>query len=47
MSLKERFRIDHHCMVIDMNDAKLVTIEQLRSWLAGNLRCDINLRDQG
>jgi hypothetical protein len=34
MSLKERFRIDHHRMVIDMNDAKLVTIEQLRSWLA-------------
>jgi transposase InsO family protein len=34
MSLKERFRIDHLRMVIDMNDAKLVTIEQLRSWLA-------------
>lgn len=34
MSLKERFRIDHHRMVIDMNDARLVTIEQLRSWLA-------------
>ena len=35
MSLKARFGIDHHCMVIDMNDAKLATIEQLRNWLAG------------
>ena len=35
MSLKGRFGIDHHCMVIEMNDSKLATIEQLRSWMAG------------
>lgn len=35
MSLKERFGIDHHSMVIDMNDSKLATIEQLRTWMAG------------
>ena len=35
MSLKRGFRIDHQPMVIDMNDAKLVTLEQLRGFLAG------------
>ena len=30
-----RFWIDHHSMVIDMNDAKFVTLEQLRGFLAG------------
>lgn len=41
MSLKARFRIDHHAMVIDMNDAKLVTIEPLRSWLAGTSEVEL------
>ena len=35
MSLKGGSWIDHHSMVIDMNDAKLVTLEQLRGFLAG------------
>jgi transposase InsO family protein len=35
MSLNGGFWIDHHSMVIDMNDAKLVTLEQLRGFLAG------------
>ena len=35
MSLKERFWIDHRPMVIDMNESKLATIEQVRNWLAG------------
>lgn len=35
MSLKCGFWVDHHSMVIDMNDAKLVTLEQLRGFLAG------------
>ena len=35
MSLKEGSWIDHHSMVIDMNDAKLVTLEQIRGFLAG------------
>ena len=34
MSLKERFRIDHHHMVIDTNDEELATIGQPRSGLA-------------
>jgi transposase InsO family protein len=35
MSLKGRFWIDHQPMVIDMNETKLVTLEQLRGFLAG------------
>lgn len=30
LSLKERFGIDHRAIVIEMNDSKLATIEQLR-----------------
>jgi hypothetical protein len=35
MSLKGGFWVDHHRMVIDMNEAKLVTLGQLREFLAG------------
>lgn len=35
MSLKRGCWVDHHSMVIDMNDTKLVTLEQLRGFLAG------------
>jgi hypothetical protein len=35
MSLNRGSWIDHPSMVIDMNDAKLVTLEQLRGFLAG------------
>jgi transposase InsO family protein len=35
LSLKRRFGADHHDMVIDMNDASLTTLVQLREFLAG------------
>ena len=35
MSLKRGSWIDHQPMVIDMNDVKLVTLEQIRGFLAG------------
>ena len=35
MRLSERFRVDYPEMVIDMNEAKLESIEQMREFLAG------------
>lgn len=35
MSLKRGVWVDHHRMIIDMNDSKLTTLDQIQAFLAG------------